>query len=123
MSTTPVNPEQVRQIGEALAANGRVLATLDDWRAIMFVVVGISIVVLIFAFGIIVALLRANRQDRTESSARLDRALVVSDKFGEAAGKLVNELAVQQALNARVETALHRVEDLLESLGRDGSRG
>ena len=114
MQPTPtISPEAARQIGDALAENGRVLATLDDWRAMLFGVSLISVVVVAALIFVIIILLRSIRQERSEMSARLDRALAVSDKFGDAAGKLSSELQVQQALNARVETSLGRVEELL----------
>jgi hypothetical protein len=113
-----ISPEAARQIAEGLAANGRVLATLDDWRAMLFGVVIMAVVVTCVLVGVIVVLLRANRQERAEMSARLDRTLTVADKFGTAAGQLTGELQVQQALNARVETALGRCEDLLSELER-----
>jgi cbb3-type cytochrome oxidase subunit 3 len=121
---TTLSPEQITALGRAVAENGRVLATLDDWRAMGFmflILVGIIFLVLL---AVIILILRANRQERLDMSARLDRALSVSDKFGDAANQLVSELNVQQALNARVETALGRVERLLEALGgKHGSRG
>lgn len=120
----PINPEQVEAIGRALAENGRVLATLDDWRAIVFSVVIISSVVIVALIGVIIALLRSNRQERRDIQALQERAFGVADKFGDASGKLVAELQVQQALNARVEGSLGRVEDLLETLERNrGDRG
>lgn len=120
-STSGLTPEQVSALGRALAENGRVLATLDDWRAMVFALAMISVVVMIVLVVVIVLILRANAAERREMSARLDRALGVSDKFGDAAGQLVTELNVQQALNARVESTLTRVERLIEAL--DGQRG
>ena len=107
-------PAQLEQIARGLAENGRVLATLDDWRAIMFGVAIFLIIVLISLLFVIFMLLRSNRQERQEMTARLDRALLVSDKFGEAAATLAAELQVGQALNARVETALGACERWLE---------
>lgn len=84
----------------------------------LFGVALICVVVVVALIAVIVVLLRANRQERVEMTKRLDRALNVSDKFGDAAGKLTSELQVQQALNARVETSLGRVEDLFTTQGR-----
>lgn len=106
----PISPEAARQIGDALAENGRVLATLDDWRAILFV----AVLLIVSLIATVVVLLRANRQERREISAERERMWGVADKFGDAAAKLTGELQVQQALNARVESALGRCEDMLE---------
>jgi hypothetical protein len=116
---TQITPEQARQIGDALAENGRVLATLDDWRAILFV----ALLLIVSLIITVVVLLRANRQERRDISAERERMWGVADKFGEAAGKLTGELQVQQALNARVESALGRCEELLEQLGNRRGRG
>jgi hypothetical protein len=113
-----VNPSQLEAIARGMAENGRVLATLDDWRAIMFGIAGLFIVVLAILVAIIMALFRANRQERQEMSARLDRALLVSDKFGEAAKLLHADYQVQQSQSARIEGALGKCEDLLSSIDR-----
>lgn len=120
-----MSPDQIQALGRALAENGRVLATLDDWRAMGFLFVIIVGIIFLVLLTVIVLVLRANRQERQDMSARLDRALGVSDKFGDAANQLVSELNVQQALNARVETTLGRVERMFEKLdgGRHGSKG
>lgn len=105
-----ITPETARRVADALAENGRVLATLDDWRAILFVFV----VVLLIMVAVVITLLRANRAERRDMAAERERMWGVADKFGDAAGKLTSELQVQQVLNARVETALGRCEDLLQ---------
>lgn len=113
-----ITPEQARQIGDALAENGRVLATLDDWRAILFV----AILIIVALIVTIVVLLRANRTERKDMAAERERVWQVADKFGDAAGKLTAEIQVTQALDARVETALGAVEGLLKKLTeRDGA--
>lgn len=115
--TNTISPEAARQIGDALAENGRVLATLDDWRAILFVAVLLIVAMIVT----VIVLLRANRAERKEMSAERERMWGVADKFGSAAGQLTGELQVQQALNARIESALGRVEELLHEL--DPPRG
>lgn len=108
MTAPPFTPEQQSRAIDAIAENGRVLATLDDWRAIAFVLV---IVLLIMVF-IIVALLRATRQERKDMSEERGRMWAVADKFGAAADRLAVEMQVQAALSARVEGALGRCEEL-----------
>lgn len=105
----PAATDQIGKAGAAIAENGRVLATLDDWRAMGFIIVILFIVLV----GIIVALLRANRQERTDMVAERERIWTVADKFGTAASQLTGELQVTQSLNARVEGALGRTEALL----------
>lgn len=117
-TTNQITPETARQIGDALAEQGRVLATLDDWRAILFVAV-LLIVALIVT---VIVLLRANRQERRDISSERERMWGVADKFGSAAAQLTGELQVQQALNARVESALGRCEDMLEENRPRGKR-
>ncbi len=101
-----ITSEQTKGIGQAVAENGRVLATLDDWRAMGFVIV-ILFMVLVF---IIVVLLRSTRQERKDMSDERSRMWAVADKFGVAADKLALEMRVQAALLARVEGALTRNE-------------
>lgn len=103
-----ISPEQAQRIGDALAENGRVLATLDDWRAILFV----SVLLIVALISTVVLLLRANRLERRDMAAERERMWAVADKFGQAASQLTGELQVQQALNARVESALGRCEEL-----------
>lgn len=118
MIAAAISPETARQIGDTLAENGRVLATLDDWRAILFVAV-----LLIVGLGLTVfTLLRANRHERLDIAAERERIWMVAAKFGEAAGSLTTEVQVTRALNARVETALGRCEQLLERPPTDGKR-
>lgn len=94
------------QIGQTLAENGRVLATLDDWRAMGFLVV----IFFIFFGFIIFILLRATRQERKEMSEERTRMWAVAATMGSAADKLAVEMRVQAALLARVEGALTRNE-------------
>lgn len=103
-------------IGQPEIVDGHVLATLNDWRAILYSAIGLVVALI----GIIVALLRANRQERRDISAERVRMWAVADKFGSAASQLTGELQVQQALNARVESALTRVEDLQKRHDRRG---
>jgi hypothetical protein len=118
----PVTPEQARAIGDALAEQGRTLATLNDWRAILFVAFLVIIALVVLLVVAVVVLLRANRLERADMASERERAWGVADKFGDAAGKLTGELQVQQALNARVESALGRVEDLLEVMGHKSGK-
>jgi uncharacterized membrane protein (DUF106 family) len=105
----PLSQQQQRQSAiEAIAENGRVLATLDDWRAIAFVLV----IVLLVLVGIIIALLRATRLERKEMSDERSRMWAVADKFGAAADKLTAQLQVHASLSARVEGALARCEEI-----------
>jgi hypothetical protein len=108
MSTPVITPEQQSRAIDAIAENGRVLATLDDWRAIAFVLV----IVMLVLVAIIVVLLRATRQERKDMSEERSRMWAVADKFGAAADKLTVELQVQAALSARVESALGRCEEI-----------
>jgi hypothetical protein len=117
MQTPRITPEQAHQIGDALAEQGRVMATLDDWRAILFV----AFLFIVALIATVVVLLRANRLERSDMAKERERMWAVADKFGAAAGQLTGELQVQQALNARVEAALGRCEELLKHL--DQSRG
>ena len=102
-----MTPDQAKGIGQAVAENGRVLATLDDWRAMGFVIV-ILFMVLVF---IIVVLLRSTRQERKDMSDERSRMWSVADKFGVAADKLAVGMQVQAALFARLESALDRNEN------------
>jgi hypothetical protein len=121
-ATTPVSPEQARAIGDALAEQGRTLATLNDWRAILFVAFLLVLVLGVALLAIVVVLLRANRTERNDMTRERERMWGVADKFGDAAGKLTGELQVQQALNARVETALGKCEELLQAIERRRGR-
>ena len=116
-----ITPEQAEALGRALAEQGRVLATLNDWRAMVFALVIITVLVSFVLVAVIVVLLRANRQERRDMAEQQERAWGVADKFGDAAGKLTGELQVQQVLNARVESALGRCEAFLQEL--DQRRG
>jgi hypothetical protein len=114
-----LSPEQVQRLGDALAEQGRVLATLDDWRAILFV----ALLVIVALIITIVAVLRANRLERRDMASERERAWTVADKFGNAAGELSSELRVQQSLSARVESALGRCEELLDQLDPPRDKG
>ena len=110
VQTVPViTPEQGKAL-DAIAENGRVLATLDDWRAILF----LAAIVIIFLIVVVVVLLRATRQERKDMSEERGRMWSVADKFGAAADKLSTEMQVQAALSARVEGALDRCERRLD---------
>ncbi len=100
------NPEQVKGIGQAVAENGRVLATLDDWRAMGFLVAILFLAMIVIIF----MLLRSTKQERSEMSEERSRMWAVADKFGAAADKLTSVMQVQSALAARVESALGRRE-------------
>jgi hypothetical protein len=117
-----ITPDQARAIGDALAEQGRTLATLNDWRAILFVAFLIMVVLTVLMVVIIIVLLQANRQERRDMVSERERMWGVADKFGDAAGKLTGELQVLQVLNARVESALGRCDDLLQENQRRGKR-
>lgn len=92
MRTVPQNPDVVEA--------GRVLATLDDWRAIVFILAFI-IVVLIIERGWAGWSMRKERQDMW----------MVANKFGDASDKLTvvmndvkTELAVLRYVSSRVES-------------------
>ncbi len=101
-----MTPDQAKGVGQAIAENGRVLATLDDWRAMGFVIV-VLVLVLVF---VIFMLLRSTRMERKEMSDERTRMWAVADKFGVAADKLAVGMQVQAALFARLESALDRNE-------------
>jgi len=109
----PVTTDRATSIGQAVAENGRVLATLDDWRAMGFVIV-ILFMVLVF---IIVMLLRSTKSERKEMSEERTRMWAVADKFGEAADKLAIGMQVQAALFSRLESALDRNENASNGRG------
>lgn len=100
---------------------GRVLATLDDWRAIAFV-----LVVLVIASFVERTWYGASiRRERNDMAAERERMWKVSEKFGAAAdknsdatNKIVTELEVARALNARIEGAVERLEERVSELGR-----
>lgn len=79
---------------------GRVMATLDDWRAIMFVMLFIIVFLLLFTMW---------REWAMQSERKLMRGLATS--FAESAGKVADSLAdlstkiaVLSALTARAES-------------------
>lgn len=111
----------IKEGGSSLAEQGRVLATLDDWRAITFVLI---IVIVILSLERFFAA-RGMRAERVEMSKERQTMWAVSDKFGtaseklgEASAKVGAELQVTANLNARVESALGRVESLLNARSR-----
>jgi hypothetical protein len=107
----PVQPDVVEA--------GRVLATLDDWRAIAFVLV-LVIVILIVERAWYSSAIRGERRDM---SAERERMWGVSEKFGDAAAKyseathkVVTELEVNRALNARLESTVGVLEKRVAEL-------
>jgi hypothetical protein len=85
---------------------GEVLATLNDWRAITFLLV----------FVIVCFIVERGLSSRAMQKER-ERMWQVSEKFGDAAERLgeqlndvVTELQVQRALNARLESFVERKE-------------
>jgi hypothetical protein len=105
---------------------GRVLATLNDWRALLYVMV----VTQATFIGLVIALVRAllkrsadMAKEREEMSQERGRMWAVSEKFGDAADKLgretnrvVTELEVQRALNARLEGVVTNLESRVDRL-------
>lgn len=89
---------------------GRVMATLDDFRLLQYV-----LIVVIIGLGLLVAWLfggigRERRETNATMAAERERMWSVADKFGAAADKigeqtdkLVVELRVLRALSSRVE--------------------
>lgn len=74
---------------------GRVLATLDDWRAIVFVLIFV-IFVMIVERGLTSWQMRKERE----------KMWAVADKFGDAADKLTIQYQVIHALFARFESLI-----------------
>jgi FtsZ-interacting cell division protein ZipA len=98
-------------------AVGKVMATLDDVRLILYVAI-VLIVVLVLKDFWTAAGMRADRKEmraeretlRAEAAKEREKMWEVADKFGEAAekigeqtDKLVIELQVLRAISARVE--------------------
>lgn len=101
-----ITPDQAKGVGQAIAENGRVLATLDDFRAMGFVIV----ILFIFLIFVITMLLRSTKSERKEMSEERTRMWAVAGTMGAAAEKLAVEMRVQAALLSRVEGALTRNE-------------
>lgn len=78
---------------------GRVLATLDDWRAITFVLVFV-IVMMVIERG---AAAWNMRKEREKMWSVADKFGEAADKLGDTMGELKTELAVLRAVSARVE--------------------
>jgi len=110
-SATSISPTS--EAGRALAENGRVLATLDDWRAIVFVLVGV-IVVLVLKDVWDRAHMRRERKDMSDERQRM---WTLAQSFGEASGKLAAQMDVMSALAARVEMVIG------QRVGGPGDRG
>jgi uncharacterized membrane protein len=107
-------PSSTKTVIEA----GQVMATLNDWRAILF----IMLFVLIASFGIIIYLITSNRLERAamvkerESNAAAmakerermsgiaDKFVTAADKMGDNLGAVSTELAVLRAVSSRVES-------------------
>lgn len=103
---------------EGVIRAGEVMATLNDWRAILF----IMLFVMISLIGIIFYLVTSNRLERkamvderkviAEQAAEERRRIdIVADKFtaaaaklGENFGRVSEELAVLRAVTSRVES-------------------
>lgn len=83
-ATPPVSSPS---LGEQLAENGRVLATLDDWRAIMFVLVAVIVIQAAFIVW-----------DRVTTSKRQERFADAMDKLADACDKLTVEVTVMSRL-------------------------
>lgn len=86
-----------KEVSSQLAENGRVLATLDDWRAIVFVLVGVIVVLIAFIVW-----------DRLTNSRREDRLVAAIDKVGTAMDALTLEIKVLRAVASRVESNVVR---------------
>lgn len=103
-----------------VVAAGRVLATLDDWRALMYIMVITLVLFAALIISLVRALLRRSgemQEERKAMAAERERMWGVSEKFGDAADKLggetnkvVTELQVQRALSSRFESLVSRME-------------
>lgn len=100
-ATVPVSTVDMQEVG-------RVMATLDDWRTIVYAML------VIFAIMVLerAAAAWGMRNERRDMRAEREKMWEVADKFGEAAkeytsatDKVVVELQVLRALAARVESA------------------
>ncbi len=95
----------------SVVETGQVLATVNDWRAIVIFAMFLFASVLIIMVAIIVALLRSTKSERKEMSDERGRMWGVAKTMGTAADNLAVEMRVQAALLARVEGALTRNEN------------
>lgn len=84
MSAQPIST------GAQLAENGRVLATLDDWRAIMFVLVGVILILILLIIW-----------DRWANFRRDTKLALALDKVGDSLDALTIEIKVGRALQMR----------------------
>lgn len=91
------SPAATKEIAGQLAENGRVLATLDDWRAIVFVLVGVIIVLVMFIIW-----------DRFSNNKREERLARAIDKVGDAMDLMTVEIRVLRAVSSRVESNVVR---------------
>lgn len=82
--------------------SGRVLATLDDWRAIIFVLLIIIVLQMIERWGAA----RSIRQERAEIAELVKSLGPSTDKVAEALFALKTEMVVLRALTSRVESNL-----------------
>lgn len=111
------HPQQSAEIAKTVAENGRVLATLDDWRAMGFLVVLFFIVMAVERWSAARGM-RAERaemrkereQMRLDMQAERNKLYEVADKFtavaerlGENANRVVTQLEVLKAVSSRVE--------------------
>lgn len=63
---TAAAPPLPSEAASQLAENGRVLATLDDWRAIMFVLVGVIVILIVLLVWMMI--INTRRDARIASS-------------------------------------------------------
>lgn len=108
----PANPDVIEA--------GRVLATLDDWRAIMFVLIFLLVIDRIASAWQRTLDRREGRDSRRESLAATERLASAIDRMTS------QEATREQASmlhNARVESMLARIEPMLRSLphGQSGN--
>lgn len=74
-------------VGTQLAENGRVLATLDDWRAMMFILVGVIIILVMLIIW-----------DRIAASRRDAKVATALDSIAASMNSLTVEVKVMSRL-------------------------
>lgn len=97
-SQLPQNPDVIEY--------GRVLATLNDWRAIIFTIVFVFIFIFIFLMALIIwrekAMMVERRENRDLAVSFADSASKVAHSLSE----LSTKIAVLSALTARAESII-----------------
>lgn len=112
---------QEQQLPSVVEASGRAAAQLSDWQTVTYFLM--VIIVMLIAERVYYATMI--RKERRDMAGERERMWSVSDKFGDAAktlgentNKVVTELEVQRALNARMEHVITDAEEALKELRR-----